>query len=187
MNSDGEPSAKRAREEDGLDPNWILNTLRTTFNQINNVVRDLDLRTVNTPLDESVRHYTFALFSLGEVLDKLPATLKKRSKEDKRTSAVATAEYIMACYKSRSDEFDPSVAMLGISNARNSNQDHWRNMVRADAQGVANLIVPDGEGDADDEEWSAHEEGDADDEEGSAHEEGDADDEEGSAHAGEDD
>jgi hypothetical protein len=52
------------------------------------------------------------------------------------------AEYILAYYQSRIDGFDTSVTTQGISTTHNTEK-HWRNLVHADAEQVANRITAD--------------------------------------------
>lgn len=84
-----------------------------------------------------MRRYVFAFHQLADFQENLPATVKARTED----SRVETAEYILACYSSHIDGFNPSVATKGIT----GDEDDWRNMVRADALGVAKLLERDDE------------------------------------------
>ena len=76
--------------------------------------------------------YVFIFHQLTDVLEKLPAYLNKNHADN--------MEYIVAYYQSRIDGFDTSVVMQGISTAHNTKK-HWQNLVRADAELVANRIT----------------------------------------------
>ena len=71
---------------------------------------------------------------VADILEELPAYLNK--------NCVDSTKYILAYYQSRIDGFDTSLMTLGISTAHNTEK-HWRNLVRADAEQVANRITAD--------------------------------------------
>ena len=90
--------------------------------------------TLNLPREEKVSSYIFIFYQLADVLEELPAYLNK--------SHADNTEYILACYRSRIDGFDTSIATQGISTIGNTEK-HWHNLVRADAEQVANCITTD--------------------------------------------
>jgi hypothetical protein len=87
-----------------------------------------------------VSSYVFIFHQLTDILEELLAYLNK--------SHVDNMEYILACYQSQIDGFDTSIVMQGISTAGNTKK-HWRNLVRADAEQVANHIATDEDEDED--------------------------------------
>ena len=78
--------------------------------------------------------YVFIFHQLADILEELPAYLNKNRADN--------TEYILACYRSRIDGFDTSIATQGISTAHNIEK-HWRNLVHVDAEQVANRITAD--------------------------------------------
>ena len=69
--------------------------------------------------------YVFIFHQLADVLEGLPAYLNKNCADN--------AENILACYRSRIDGFDTSIATQGISTAHNIEK-RWLNLIRADAE-----------------------------------------------------
>ena len=100
--------------------------------------------------------YVFIFHQLADVLKELPAYLNKNH--------VDNMEYILACYQSQIDGFDTSITTQGINIAHNTEK-HWRNLVRADAEQVANHIAANKDDDVDTNDEDEDKDGDSDDEE----------------------
>ena len=78
--------------------------------------------------------YVFIFHELTDVLVEQPAYLNN--------NRMNNAGYILTCYQSQIDGFDTSVMTQGISTAHNTEK-HWRNLVHANAEQVANRITAD--------------------------------------------
>ena len=76
--------------------------------------------------------YVFIFHQLTDVPDELPAYLNKNH--------VDNVECILASYQSQVDGFDTRITTQGINTAHNTEK-HWRNLVRADVEQVANRIT----------------------------------------------
>jgi hypothetical protein len=105
---------------------------------------------------EKVSSYVFIFHQHVDVLEELPAYLNK--------SRADNAEYILACYWSRIDGFDTSIAMQGISTTDNTEK-HWCNLVRVDAEQMANHITADKDDNIDTNDEDEDKDGDSDKEE----------------------
>ena len=114
----GEPSMKRAQEGDDtvpmvnqdeapVDPfkdrdDWAIGIMSKAFLKIRHVLQNTRVGTLNPPQEEKVSNYVFIFHQLANVLEEPPAYLNKNH--------VDNVEYILACYRSRIDGFDTSVA-----------------------------------------------------------------------------
>jgi hypothetical protein len=99
--------------------------MREAFKKIEGVVDDIGLGTLTFPLEEKVSNYVFIFYQIADVLQHLPAYLKKNHpgllpEPDRR--------------------FRHQLATRGISVA-----DNTENLVRGDAEQVANRMTTDHE------------------------------------------
>jgi hypothetical protein len=96
------------------------------------VVENINLGTLTSPQVEKVSSYVFIFHQLTDVLEELPTYLNKNHADN--------TEYILICYQSQIDGFDTTIATQGINTDHNTEK-HWRNLVHADVEQVANRIT----------------------------------------------
>jgi len=82
------------------------------FLKIRHVLQNTGLGTLNLPQEKKVNSYIFIFHQLADVLEELPAYLNKNHADN--------TEYILACYQSRIDGFNPSITTQGISTTLNT-------------------------------------------------------------------
>ena len=131
------------QDEASVDPfgdrdDWAIGIMSKAFLKIRHVLQNTRVGTLNPPWAEKVSSYVFIFHQFTDVLEELLAYLNKNRADN--------AEYILACYQSWIDGFDTSVTTQGISTTHNT-QKHWRNLVCADAELVANRITTDEDND----------------------------------------
>ena len=95
------------QDEASVDPfedrdDWVVGIMSTAFLEIRHVLQNTGLGTLNPPWEENVSSYVFIFHQLANVLEELPAYLNKNRADN--------VEYILACYRSRTDGFDTSIA-----------------------------------------------------------------------------
>ena len=104
------------------------------FLKIMHVLQNTRVGTLNPPWEEKVSSCVFIFHQLTDVLEELPAYLNKNCTDN--------AKYILTCYRSQIDGYDTTIVTQGISTAHIIEK-HWRILVRASAEQVANRITAD--------------------------------------------
>src|SRR5438105_2158476 len=67
-----------------------------------------------SPLDRTVGHFAMAFDRHTDLLERLSARITARLDAEGRSVSVATAEYVLACYRSRDAGFPVEPALEGI-------------------------------------------------------------------------
>src|SRR5436190_15753139 len=68
----------------------------------------------NSPLERTVGHYAMAFDHNTDLLERLPARISARLDAEGRSVSTATAEYVLAYYRSRDAGFPVEPALEGI-------------------------------------------------------------------------
>src|SRR6266540_3635749 len=68
----------------------------------------------NPPLERTVGHYAMAFDRNTDLLERLPARITTRLDAEGRSASTATAEYVLACYRSRDAGFPVEPVLEGI-------------------------------------------------------------------------
>ncbi len=72
------------------------------------------LEDFNPPLERTVGHLAMAFDRHTDLLERLPARITARLNAEGRSVSIATAEYVLACYRSRDAGFPVEPALEGI-------------------------------------------------------------------------
>ena len=72
------------------------------------------MRTSTPPLERTVGHYAMAFDRNTDLLERLPARITARLDAEGRLVSTATAEYVLACYRSRDTGLPVEPALEGI-------------------------------------------------------------------------
>src|SRR5438132_8531764 len=67
-----------------------------------------------SPLEQTVGHLAMAFDRHTDLLERLPARITARLNAEGRSVSVATAEYVLACYRSRDAGFPVEPGLEGI-------------------------------------------------------------------------
>ena len=68
----------------------------------------------NPPLERTVGHYAMAFDRNTDLLERLPTRITARLDAEGRSAGTATAEYVLACYRSRDAGFSVEPVLEGI-------------------------------------------------------------------------
>ena len=75
---------------------------------------DFTYEDFNPPLERIVGHYAMGFDRNTDLLERLPARITARLNAEGRSVSIATAEYVLACYRSWDTGFPVEPALEGI-------------------------------------------------------------------------